>query len=80
MHKTLPPHLQARMKEPRVDPSHEMIDPIPYFNAATGEILHGVPTDVINRVSRRKLRRFLSEGQDLDIQVSVSDSVSGSDC
>lgn len=70
MHKTLPPHLQARMKEPRVDPSHEMVEAIPYFNATTGEIIKRIPTGVINRVSRRKLRKFLSEEEDLNIQVS----------
>ncbi|KAK4503811.1 hypothetical protein PRZ48_004726 [Zasmidium cellare] len=68
LYKPLPPHLQARFKEPRVDPSIEVFDPIPYFNAATGEIVKSVPTKEINRVSRRKLRRFLFDGEDLNVE------------
>ena len=65
----LPPHLQARIKEPRVDPYYEMTNPIPYINGKTGEVLARIPTDVIARVSRKKLRRFLTEGEDLSIKV-----------
>lgn len=71
LYKPLPAHLQARFKEPRVDPSVEVFDPIPYFHGASGEILKRVPTKEINRVSRKKLRKFLSEGEDLDIEVSL---------
>jgi ribosomal protein L21E len=65
----LPAHLKARIKEPRVDPNYEMTDPIPYFNGKTGEIIGKIPTDVITRVSRKKMRRFLTEGEDLNIHV-----------
>lgn len=69
----LPEHLRSRIKEPRVDPSCEMADrPIPYFNAITGEIIGRVPGDVITRVSRKKLRRFLVDGENLDIEVCVN--------
>ncbi|KAK4543969.1 hypothetical protein LTR36_004743 [Oleoguttula mirabilis] len=66
--RVLPDHMQKRIKEPRVDPSYEMIDPIPYINGDTGEVLARVPTDVITRVSRKKLRRFLTEGEGLSIE------------
>ena len=67
LHKVLPSHLQARIKEPRVDPTEDMNDPIPYLDAISGEVIKYVPTSLINRVSRRKLRRFLTEGEDLNI-------------
>lgn len=42
---------------------------MPYINAANGEVITTIPTPVINRVSRRKLRRFLFEGQEgLDVR------------
>ena len=76
--KVLPRHLQERMKEPRVDPSHgEMVEPIPYLDGATGEVMGRVPTNVINRVSRKKLRRFLTEGENLEIKVSPNVSLEG---
>ncbi|KAF2170151.1 hypothetical protein M409DRAFT_19757 [Zasmidium cellare ATCC 36951] len=68
LYKPLPTHLQARFKEPRVDPSVEVFDPIPYFHGASGEILKRVTTKEINRVSRKKLRKFLSEGEDLNLE------------
>ncbi|KAI4598369.1 hypothetical protein KJ359_002778 [Pestalotiopsis sp. 9143b] len=64
----LPAHLQARIKEPRVDPHHEMTEPIPYVNGQTGEVVGTVYTEGITRVSRKKLRHFLSDGEDLDIR------------
>ena len=69
LERVLPEHLQARIKEPRVDPSHEMLDPVPYINAGDGTIIGEVPSDVITRVSRKKLRKFLTEGENLNIQV-----------
>ena len=69
----LPDHLRERIKEPRVDPACELADkPVPYFNGATGDIITRVPSEVITRVSRKKLRRFLTEGEDLNIQVSYA--------
>ncbi|KAK3645381.1 hypothetical protein LTR56_009108 [Elasticomyces elasticus] len=65
----LPEHLRKRIKEPRVDPHCEMAElPVPHFNGATGEIIARVSSDVITRVSRKKLRRFLTEGEDLEIE------------
>ena len=72
LHRVLPEHLQARIKEPRVDPNHEMVEPVPYLNGETGEVVSSVPTEVITRVSRKKLRRFLTEGEDLNIKASFT--------
>lgn len=69
LERVLPEHLRARIKEPRVDPHYDMVDPIPYINGETGEVMSRVPTEVITRVSRKRLRRFLSEGEDLNIKV-----------
>lgn len=63
----LPGHLQARMKEIRVDPRCEMTEPIPHLDSFSGQVLKRVPTPVINRVSRKKIRKFLMEGEDLNI-------------
>ncbi|KAK6221020.1 hypothetical protein LQW54_001592 [Pestalotiopsis sp. IQ-011] len=64
----LPAHLRVRIKEPRVDPHHEMTEPIPYVKGQTGEVVGTVYTEGITRVSRKKLRHFLSDGEDLDIR------------
>ncbi|KAK5741894.1 hypothetical protein LTR17_003642 [Elasticomyces elasticus] len=65
----LPEHLRKRIKEPRVDPRCEMAElPVPHFNGLTGEIIARVSSNVITRVSRKKLRRFLTDGEDLDIE------------
>ncbi|ETS87347.1 hypothetical protein PFICI_01175 [Pestalotiopsis fici W106-1] len=45
-----------------------MTEPIPYINGKTGEIIGTVYTEGITRVSRKKLRHFLSHGEDLDIR------------
>ncbi|KAL8722376.1 MAG: hypothetical protein Q9181_007501, partial [Wetmoreana brouardii] len=69
--KILPPHLQTRMKEPRCDPHLNTltgIPPVPYVDASTGDVLAEVPMQGINRVSRMKLRRFLTQGENLDIR------------
>ena len=57
----LPIHLQARAREPRVDPNNDTFDPVPHINGETGEVLGRIPTEVITRVSRKKLRNFLVE-------------------
>lgn len=67
----LPEHLRRRIKEPRVDPFYEMVNPLQHINAETGEVIATIKSGVITRVSRRKLRRFLTEGENLDIKVSV---------
>ena len=70
----LPLHLQARMKEPRCNPYLDTvtgIPPVPYVDAYTGQVLADVPMEGINRISRTKLRRFLTQGENLNIQVCV---------
>lgn len=42
---------------------------MPYFNAETGEIMKNVETPTISRVSRKKIRKLLTEGENLDIRV-----------
>jgi hypothetical protein len=60
----LPPHLKARINEPRVDPHGDIMGPIPYQDGKTGEILGEVPTEeVTTRVSGMKLRRFFFRGR-----------------
>ncbi|KAL4912434.1 hypothetical protein BDW62DRAFT_206487 [Aspergillus aurantiobrunneus] len=66
----LPEHLRARLKEIRCDPyldTNGQLPPVPYVNALTGEITAEIPIAAMNRVSRKKLRRFLTTGEDLDI-------------
>ena len=67
--KLLPHHLQQRIKEFRVDPHIEMGAPVPYMKADTGEIMKNVETPTISRVSRKKIRKILTEGARLDIRV-----------
>ncbi|KAL8897693.1 MAG: hypothetical protein Q9192_002447 [Flavoplaca navasiana] len=71
LERILPSHLQARIQEPRCDPHLDTLtstQPVPYVDAFTGKILAGVPMDGINRVSRMKLRRFLTQGENLNIR------------
>jgi hypothetical protein len=68
----LPPHLQARIREIRCNPHLDTtakIPPVPFVNALTGEVTAEVPIAGSNRVSRMKLRRFLTQDEKLDIRV-----------
>ena len=70
----LPSHLKERVKEIRCDPHLDTsadIGPVPYLNALTGEVMAEMPMPATNRISRMKLRRFLTNGENLDIQVFV---------
>lgn len=67
----LPPDMRARIKEPRVDPCYVWTDPLTYVNAKTGEVILRVPVSDITRVSRKKLRKFLSEGLDIRVRTNV---------
>lgn len=72
LEKVLPSHLQARIKETRCDPHLDTlpgIPPVPFVNALTGELVAEFPMQGINRISRMKLRRFLTQGENLNIQV-----------
>lgn len=72
LEKLLPSHLRQRIKEPRCDSNLETSDgvaPIPFLNAVTEETMAEIPL-IGNRLSRRKLRKFLTEEENLNIQVS----------
>ena len=71
LEKVLPPHLQARIKELRCDPTLDTskgIAPVPYVDALSGKVLASIPLAGGNRVSRMKIRRFLTRGENLNIQ------------
>ena len=66
----LPADMQARISEPEVDNFYNWSGggPFVHMNGKTGEIILRVSgDDPVVRVSRKKLRKFLSEG--LDIRV-----------
>lgn len=67
--KLLPEHLLKRTREARVDPTIDGLTLVPYLNAETGEIIKNIELPTVNRVSRKKVRRLLTEGQDLHIKV-----------
>lgn len=69
----LPPALQARFKEVLVDPVYDGTKQttIPHVNAETGEVLASVAMPGMVRVSRKKLRNFLTSTEDLHIEVSL---------
>lgn len=66
----LPPDLKARLKEPQNDPFLDPPDKDVFriYNGLTGEILKDLPTPKTMRMSRRRMRKFCSEG--IDVRVS----------
>ena len=69
--KCIPPDLYSRLNEGIcTDPYTTETPPIPNFNGLTGEKLFDMGGTQPRRVSRRKMRNFLSQG--LDIQVSLT--------
>lgn len=77
LEKLLPAHLVTRLKGIRCDP--ELVEEeaslrgVPYVDAFTGHVIAEIPMQGVNRVSRMKLRHFLTDGQDLNIKASSSD-------
>lgn len=67
--KLLPAHLQARISETQADPNLDYGPPAPFFNAETGEVIKTIEAPNISKVTRRKIRSFLTEGENLGIQV-----------
>lgn len=71
--KLLPAHLVPRMREIRCDPelseNEKSLRGVPYVDALTGELIAEIPMQGVNRVSRMKLRRFLTHEQNLNIKV-----------
>lgn len=74
--KLLPAHLVPRLKEIRCDPelteNEASLRGVPYVDAFTGKLIAEIPMQGVNRVSRMKLRRFLTDGQNLNIKVKCS--------
>ena len=66
----LPPELQARFDETLADPWYKGGDGIPHVNGATGEVLGRVVMPGLVRVSRKKMRNFLTSDGRLNISVS----------
>ena len=65
------PDMQARIDEPRVDNFYDWVQgqPVVNMNGKTGEVILRVKgDDLLVRVSRRKLREFLSEGLDIRVR------------
>jgi hypothetical protein len=68
----LPSEMQARIQEPEVDNFYNWSEggPVVHVNGKTGEVILRVPgDDPIVRVSRKKLRTFLSEGLDIEVRL-----------
>jgi hypothetical protein len=72
--KTLPVDLQLRFEEALVDPTYNGLDniPIPHVNGETGEVMARIAMPGLVRVSRKKLRNFLTSKRDLNISVRSS--------
>ncbi|KAK4893287.1 hypothetical protein LTR27_008410 [Elasticomyces elasticus] len=66
--RSLPPDLQDRFAETLCDPSYQGTQPIPHVNGQTGDVISTVEVPGLVRVSRKKLRNFLSSKRDLNIQ------------
>lgn len=77
--KLLPAHLVSRLKEIRCDPelteNEASLRGVPYVDAFTGDLIAEIPMQGVNRVSRMKLRRFLTDGENLNIKVNSSPAV-----
>jgi hypothetical protein len=67
--KCIPPDMRPKLNENICcDPFYGNKDlSLPHYNAETGEKLFDMPGDEPRRVSRRKLRNFLSQGIDVRV-------------
>lgn len=76
--KLLPAHIVPRLREVRCDPGltedGDSTKGVPYVDALTGDLIAEIPMQGVNRVSRMKLRRFLTDGQNLNIKVNPPNS------
>jgi hypothetical protein len=70
--KVLPESLRLRFDEVLVDPHFKDDLPFPHINGETGEVIAEIQMPGLVRVSRGKLRKLLSGGQQITIQVSIS--------
>jgi hypothetical protein len=69
--KCIPPAMHERLNNICCDPFCGDNDlTLPHYNGQTGEKLFDMPGEQPRRISRRKLRNFLSEG--IDVQVGFT--------
>ncbi|KAF2219773.1 putative monooxygenase [Elsinoe ampelina] len=72
LEKLLPDDLKPRLQEIRCDPnlndSANEGGKVPFVNALDGSLIAEIPMGGVNRVSRKKIRRFLMSRGDLDVQ------------
>lgn len=70
---TLPPNLQARFDETLVDPQYNGAEgiSIPHVNGETGQVMAKIAMPGMVRVSRKKMRSFLTSNGDLNISVRL---------
>lgn len=72
--KCVPPEMQGRLNEICCDPFYGDKDlTLPHYNAKTGEKLFDMPGTDPRRVSRRRLRNFLSQGLDIHYGKKLKD-------
>lgn len=67
---TLPAELQDRFDETLADPWYKGGDGIPHVNGATGKVMGRVQMPGLVRVSRKKMRNFLTSDGRVNISVS----------
>lgn len=79
--KCIPPELEARLNEICCDPFYGDRDlTLPHYNGKTGEKLFAMPGENPRRISRRKLRNFLTEGIDVEVRFTILNVMSYSIC
>ncbi|KAI9857757.1 MAG: hypothetical protein M1824_004713 [Vezdaea acicularis] len=81
LEKLLPADLFSRLRETQNDPFYEPQDSdlLQMYSGKSGEVLKALPMGKIIRVSRRKLRKFLTEGIDVQYDKVVADIIYDSD-
>jgi hypothetical protein len=81
--KCLPPDLLDALNEGICcDPFYTGTDMyyIPNYNGESGEKIFNMPGNAPRRVSRRKLRNFLSQGLDIQVRRAFSEYAASTDC
>jgi hypothetical protein len=75
--KCIPPELIPKLNEGICcDPFYGEKDlTLPHYNAQTGEKLFDMPGEEPRRISRRKLRNFLSQGINVNVRSSVDTEI-----
>jgi hypothetical protein len=73
--KCIPPEMIPKLNEGICcDPFYGEKDlTLPHYNAKTGEKLFDMPGEEPRRISRKKLRNFLSQGIDVKVRLGTND-------